>query len=71
MLTVTTTVLFFIALALAALRHLRDVQRRERRLQSRLIRALHVEFGAGSGHLFRPRTMLTGPRGLFLPRRAG
>lgn len=52
------------ALSMTALRHWRERLRRERRLQSRLIRALHVEFGRGGGQLFRSR----GPRRDTAPR---
>jgi hypothetical protein len=54
MMTVTLG-LILAALALTAARQLRQRHRREQRLQSRLIRALHVEFGRGGGQLFRPR----------------
>ncbi len=54
MMTVTIG-LILAALALTAARLLRRRYRREQRLQSRLIRALHAEFGRGGGQLFRPR----------------
>ena len=54
MMTVTFGLILAV-LALGAARIWRERQRREQRLQRRLIRALHAEFGRGGGQLFRTR----------------
>ena len=65
------TLTSFMVLAALGLRIARAFQirtRKERRIQTRLIRALHSEFGAGAGHLFRPRQAMA-VAGFMSPRR--